>query len=57
MYIKSFYTGKLDLSHQNCVDFYYIADFFQDDGLLNEISDFIREHITFKKFGQANELF
>ena len=46
-YIKSMYTGKLDIDNGNCADFYAIADFFQDESLIQEISDFIKNNITF----------
>jgi len=46
-YIKSMYTGKLNITSSNCADYHYIADYFQDEVLLPEIIEFVKKHITF----------
>lgn len=47
-YIKSMYTGELEITDEDCVDFHYIADYFQDNILLQDIVLFIRRNITFE---------
>ena len=47
-YIKSIYTEKLQINKENCADFHYIADYFQDECLLHQITYFVRNNINFK---------
>ena len=41
------YDEDLEIDKWNCADYYYIADYFQDDVQLPKIIEFIKKNITF----------
>ena len=46
-YMRSMYSGELEITKKNLADFHYIADYFQDDVLLPKIDQFVKENIDF----------
>ena len=47
-YMKSLYDKQIDIDSDNCIDFYRVVDYFQDETTLKIIKKFIKKNITFE---------
>ena len=46
-FIKSLYIEWMDIHDVNCIDYYRVIDYLQDENTMNRITNFIKKHITF----------
>ena len=47
-FLKSLYVKWMDISEANCIDYYRVVDYLQDQVTMNRIKNFINLNITFE---------
>jgi len=47
-FLKSLYTAWMDISEKNCIEYYRVVDYLQDETTMNRITNFINKNITFE---------
>ena len=47
-FLKSLYNEWMDINEANCIDYYRVVDYLQDDKSLDRIVNFISQNITFE---------
>ena len=47
-FLKSLYDEWMDINEANCVDYYRVVDYLQDETTMNRITNFINKNITFE---------
>jgi len=56
-YLKSLYSEKLELTNDNCIQYYEICDFLGDTRFLTLIDEYIQKNMNFNNVFQLVQLF